>query len=119
MITNGIEEIILIAQDTTRYGTDLYRKPILFELLQEIDKLKGNFRFRLLYLYPDILTLEHLKKLTKLKKFIPYFDIPLQHISAPLLKKMGRFYNEEAIYKFLDFIKEEFPTRFVRTNIII
>ncbi|HCY21240.1 TPA: hypothetical protein DIC40_05330 [Patescibacteria group bacterium] len=88
MITNGIEEIILIAQDTTRYGTDLYGKPALFELLQEIDKLKGNFKFRLLYLYPDILTLDHLKKLTTLKKFLPYFDIPLQHISAPLLKKM-------------------------------
>lgn len=119
MITNGIEEIILIAQDTTRYGTDLYGKPMLFELLQEIDKLKGNFKFRLLYLYPDILTLDHLKKLTKLKKFIPYFDIPLQHISAPLLKKMGRFYNEEAVYQFLNFIKNNFPKRFVRTNIII
>ncbi len=119
MINNGIEEIILIAQDTTRYGTDLYGKPMLFELLQEIDKIKWNFTFRLLYLYPDILTLDHLKKLTKLKKFIPYFDIPLQHISAPLLKKMGRFYNEEAVYQFLDFIKNNFPTRFVRTNIII
>lgn len=119
MITNGIEEIILIAQDTTRYGTDIYGKSMLFELLQEIDKIKWNFRFRLLYLYPDILTLDHLKKLTKLKKFIPYFDIPLQHISAPVLKKMGRFYNEEAVYQFLDFIKNNFPTRFVRTNIII
>ena len=119
MINNGIEEIILIAQDTTRYGTDLYGKPMLFELLQEIDKLKGNFKFRLLYLYPDILTLDHLKKLTKLKKFIPYFDIPLQHISAPLLKKMGRFYNEEAVYQFLNFIKDNFPKKFVRTNIII
>lgn len=119
MINNGIEEIILIAQDTTRYGTDLYGKPMLFELLQEIDKIKWNFRFRLLYLYPDILTLDHLKKLTKLKKFIPYFDIPLQHISAPLLKKMGRFYNEEAVYQFLNFIKDNFPKRFIRTNIII
>lgn len=119
MIANGIEEIIIIAQDTTRYGTDIYGKPALFELLQKINKIKWNFSFRLLYLYPDILTLDHLKRLSKLKKFIPYFDIPLQHISAPLLKKMGRFYNEEAIYKFLDFIKKEFPTRFVRTNIII
>lgn len=119
MITNGIEEIILIAQDTTRYGTDLYGKPALFELLQEIDKLKGNFKFRLLYLYPDILTLDHLKKLTTLKKFLPYFDIPLQHISAPLLKKMWRFYNEEAVYQFLDFIKSNFPNGYMRTNIII
>ncbi len=119
MINNGIEEIILIAQDTTRYWTDIYWKPMLFELLQEIDNIKWNFRFRLLYLYPDILTLDHLKKLTKLKKFITYFDIPLQHISAPLLKKMGRFYNEEAVYQFLNFIKDNFPKRFIRTNIII
>ncbi|HCB51288.1 TPA: hypothetical protein DEP21_01755 [Patescibacteria group bacterium] len=119
MIANGIEEIILIAQDSTRYGTDLYGKPMLFELLQELENLKGNFTFRLLYLYPDILSLEHLKKLTTFKKFIPYFDIPLQHVSAPILKRMGRFYDEQAIGNFLDFIKNNFKTRFIRTNIII
>jgi len=119
MLDAGIEEIIIIAQDTTRYWTDIYGKPILFELLQEIDKIKWNFKFRLLYLYPDILTLEHLSKLTKLKKFIPYFDVPLQHISAPLLKKMWRFYDEEAVYKFLDFIKNNFKNSYIRTNIII
>jgi len=119
MIKAGIQEIILIAQDTTRYGTDLYGKPALFELLERLDKIRWDFKYRLLYLYPDVVTLKQLEKLTKLKKFIPYFDIPLQHISSPILKRMGRFYNEEYILKFLTQIKKLFSTRFVRTNLII
>ena len=94
MIENGIQEIILIAQDTTRYGTDLYGKPKLLKLLKKLDKLKGNFSYRLLYLYPDIVTLNQVKELKKLKKFIPYFDIPLQHISSLVLKRMGRFFPQ-------------------------
>lgn len=94
MIASGIKEIILIAQDTTRYGTDLYGKPQLLELLKKLDTLKGDFSYRLLYLYPDIVTLKQIKELKKLKKFIPYFDIPLQHTSSPILKRMGRFYDE-------------------------
>ena len=65
------------------------------------------------------MTLKQLENLQKLKKFIPYFDIPLQHISSSVLKRMGRFYDEKYIEKFLTQIKELFPTRFVRTNLII
>ena len=119
MIADGIKEIILIAQDTTRYGTDLYGEPKLLELLQKLDKLKGEFTYRLLYLYPDIVTLTQIKALAKLKKFIPYFDIPLQHISSPILKRMGRFYDESYITTFLNQIKISFPIKFMRTNLII
>lgn len=119
MIKAWIQEIILIAQDTTRYGTDLYGKPELFKLLEKIDKLPWDFRYRLLYLYPDVVTLKQLEKLTTLKKFIPYFDIPLQHISSTILKRMGRFYDEKYIEKFLAHITKLFPVRFVRTNLII
>ena len=119
MIKAWIQEIILIAQDTTRYGSDLYGKPALFELLEKLDKLRWDFKYRLLYLYPDVVTLKQLENLQKLKKFIPYFDIPLQHISSSVLKRMGRFYDEKYIEKFLTQIKELFPTRFVRTNLII
>ncbi|MDR2190004.1 MAG: hypothetical protein LBP53_02165 [Candidatus Peribacteria bacterium] len=73
----------------------------------------------MLYLYPDILTLHQLKKLTSFRKFIPYFDIPLQHIAAPILQKMGRFYDEPAIFQLLNFIKTNFPIHFIRTNVII
>jgi ribosomal protein S12 methylthiotransferase len=119
MVAAGIQEIIIIAQDTTRYGTDLYGEPSLIPLLQQIDKLPGDFRFRLLYLYPDVVTLKQLDELKKLKKFLPYFDIPLQHISSPVLKLMGRFYDEGYIQQFLEHIAKIFPVRFVRTNLII
>jgi len=91
MIDSGIEEIILIAQDTNRYGMDLYGKSMLFELLEELEKLETgdhDFMYRILYLYPDILTLNQLEKLKNFKRFIPYFDIPLQHISSNILKNM-------------------------------
>jgi tRNA A37 methylthiotransferase MiaB len=70
-------------------------------------------------LYPDVVTLNQVKELKTLKKFIPYFDIPLQHISSSVLKKMGRFYDEIYIQKFIDQIKKSFPVRFIRTNLII
>lgn len=70
-------------------------------------------------MYPDILTFNHIKALKKLKKFIPYFDIPLQHISSNVLKKMGRFYDETYIKQFIDQIKTSFPVRYIRTNFII
>ena len=119
MVASGIQEIILIAQDTVSYGTDLYGKSELFSLLKEIDKIPGDFTYRLLYLYPDLLSIQNLQQLAKSKKFIPYFDIPLQHISSPLLKRMGRFYNEEKIYELLKYIKKSFPTHLIRTNFII
>ena len=119
LINQGVKEIIFIAQDSTRYGTDLYGHSALFSLFEEVEKIEGDFRYRVLYLYPDLLTLDHLKKLTTFKKFIPYFDLPFQHISSPLLKSMKRFYDENMIYQFLDFIKEKFQPCFIRTNFII
>jgi ribosomal protein S12 methylthiotransferase len=120
MIQYGIKEIILIAQDTARYGMDLYRrKPMLGELLKKIDEIPGDFTYRLLYLYPDVLTKEHLQSMKKLKKFIPYFDIPLQHISPTVLKRMGRFYHTRSINNLLATIKKNFPLSYIRTNIII
>ena len=119
MVKNNIKEIIIISQDTTRYWIDLYWKPMLFELLEKIDKIEWDFVYRVLYLYPDVVTLKHLEKLKKLKKFLPYFDIPLQHISSNILKKMWRFYDTEYIYKFLDYIRWNFENAFVRTNIIV
>jgi ribosomal protein S12 methylthiotransferase len=119
LINQWVKEIILLAQDTTRYGIDLYWEAKLFELLEEIDKLEWDFNYRVLYLYPDILTKKHLEKLVKLKKFIPYFDLPLQHSSPTLLKSMWRFYDHEMTLKLLDFIKNNFKEYFIRTNFII
>jgi len=120
MIDAWIKEIVLIAQDTARYGMDLYRrKPMLGELLKKIDAIPGDFTYRLLYLYPDILSKDQLKEMTKLQKFIPYFDIPLQHISPTVLKRMGRFYHTRSINSLISTIKKIFPISYIRTNIIV
>jgi len=119
LVNNGVKEIILLAQDTNRYWLDLYGKSMLFELLENLDKIDWDFVYRVLYLYPDILTLKHLEKLKRLKKFVPYFDIPLQHINPEILKRMWRFYDKDHILKLLDFINKNFKEKFVRTNIIV
>ena len=119
MLANGIREIQIISQDTTRYGTDIYDEARLFDLLEQIDAIPGDFKVRLYYLYPDILTLDHLKRLKKLTKLLPYFDIPFQHSSEKILKLMGRHYDRTHIESFLDFIRSEFPNSFIRTSFII
>ena len=119
LVNNGAKEISLLAQDINRYWLDLYGKSMLFELLEELEKIDWDFMYRILYLYPDILTLKHLEKLKNLKKFIPYFDIPLQHINPEILKRMWRFYDKNHILKLLDFINKKFKEKFVRTNIIV
>ncbi len=108
MVKSWIKEIEIISQDTTRYWVDLYKSPKLLELLEEIDKIPGDFKYRLFYMYPDILSLKHLERLSKLKKLLPYFDFPFQHISPKILKAMWRFYDENHIYKILNYIKQNF-----------
>lgn len=71
------------------------------------------------YLYPDTLTLSHLEKLTKFKKFIPYFDVPFQHASEKILRLMGRHYDRRHIDDFLAFIRQRFPESIVRTSFIV
>lgn len=119
LLKQWIEELIIVAQDTMRYGTDFSGKSQLLPLLHELDKLPYDFKYRILYLYPDILTLKQLEEFASLEKFIPYFDIPLQHISPKLLKSMGRFYDDKMIHTLLKWIRKLFPNSFIRTNIII
>ena len=119
LLKQWIEELIIVAQDTMRYWTDFSSKSQLLPLLHELDNLPYDFKYRILYLYPDILTLKQLEEFATLKKFIPYFDIPLQHISPKLLKLMWRFYDDKMIHTLLKWIRSLFPNSFIRTNIII
>lgn len=109
MLSQGIREIQILSQDTTRYGTDIYDEPRLIEMLEAIDKTIADSgidaRYRVYYLYPDILTLSHLEKLAQLKYFLPYFDIPFQHASENILKLMWRHYDRGHIDAFLDKIR--------------
>ena len=119
LLKQWIEELIIVAQDTMRYWTDFSSKSQLLPLLHELDKLPYDFKYRILYLYPDILTLKQLEDFATLKKFIPYFDIPLQHISPKLLKSMWRFYDDKMIHTLLKWIHKLFHNAFIRTNIIV
>ena len=123
MLSQGIREIQIISQDTTRYGTDIYGESHLIEMLQVIDETitasGTGAKYRVYYLYPDILTLSHLEKLAKLKHFLPYFDIPFQHASENVLKLMGRHYDRTHIDSFIEYIRAHFPTSFIRTAFII
>jgi ribosomal protein S12 methylthiotransferase len=164
MVANGIREIEIIAQDTTRYGSDLLpaagqdpknlktgegfsalatppvdsetpttapagtvtsssqntqTASLLLDLLERLGKLPGDFRYRTFYLYPDTLTLGHLDRLAKLKKFLPYFDIPFQHSHPDILKKMGRFYDRAHMDDVLKAIRSKFPKSFIRTSFIV
>jgi len=119
MLSQWAKEIILIAQDSTRYGVDIYGESALLMLLRDLEMMEEDFVVRVLYLYPDILTSELLESLLELKKFIPYFDIPLQHINPQLLKKMWRYSDVDEIRNMLIFIRENFENSYIRTNFIV
>lgn len=119
MLANGVKEICILSQDTLNYGKDLYEKRALIDLLHDIDRVEWDFEYKLFYVYPDMMDFSFLEELKKLRKFIPYFDIPFQHISPQVLKRMGRYYDDKAIYTILDFIRENFPLSFIHTNFII
>ena len=116
---NGYEEIILIAQDTTKYGIDLYGKLRLPELLNELCKIKGIKWIRFLYAYPESITNELIKVVKENKKICNYFDIPIQHFSNKILKKMNRKTDKESIIKIVKKIRKELPDVILRTSLIV
>ena len=90
LVKKGVTEIILIAQDTTGYGVDLYKKPMLAKLLEELNKIEGLGWLRIMYAYPTQMTDELLDTIARLDKVVKYVDIPLQHSHPEMLKMMNR-----------------------------
>ena len=115
----GIKELIIIAQDTTKYGKDLYGKSKLAELLTELCKIKELHWIRFLYSYPEGITDELIQVVKKEKKIAKYFDIPIQHISNEVLKKMNRKTSKENIEKLISKIRKEIPEVTLRTSLIV
>ena len=113
----GYEEIIVIAQDTTKYGIDLYGKTRLAELLNEISKIDGIRWIRFLYAYPETITDELIKVVKETDKVCKYFDIPLQHISDLVLKRMNRKSNSKSIRELIQKIRKEIPETILRTSL--
>ncbi|MDR0978972.1 MAG: 30S ribosomal protein S12 methylthiotransferase RimO [Lachnospiraceae bacterium] len=116
---SGIEELIVIAQDTTKYGIDIYGESKLAELLQKISDIKGIKWIRFLYAYPESITTELIELVKTNPKVCKYFDIPLQHISDSVLKRMNRKSNSESIKMLIKLIRFEIPNVVIRTSLIV
>lgn len=119
LAAQGIKEIIIIAQDTTKYGTDIYGESKLAELLNKISQIDGIKWIRFLYSYPEGITQELIKTVKENEKICKYFDIPIQHISNEVLKKMNRKTSKKKIEKLITDIKKEIPDATLRTSLIV
>jgi len=115
----GIKEIIVIAQDTTKYGVDLYGESKLSELLNELCKIDGFEWIRFLYSYPESITDELIETVKNNDKICKYFDIPIQHISDTVLKRMNRKTTGEKIENLIKKIKKSIPNAMLRTSLIV
>ncbi len=115
---NSVTEIIVIAQDTSRYGLDLYKEKKLPELIRELDKTEFIKWIRIHYLYPEAITDELLTEIKNSKKVLPYFDIPIQHINNRILSLMNRKTTKEEIISLLKKIKKMMPQSVIRTSLI-
>ncbi len=114
----GVKELILIAQDTTRYGLDIYGKPQLPSLLKELEKVEGIEWIRLHYTYPDKVLYQVLEVMKDSKKICHYLDIPLQHISDPVLSSMRRGHTKALAADILKQFRRQIPDVAVRTTMI-
>lgn len=118
LASNGVKELILIAQDTSKYGLDLYDKKILPELLQELSEIAGLKWIRFLYTYPEDITDELVDVVAKNEKICSYFDIPVQHSNDRILKLMNRSTSKKDILSKINLIRNTIPDAVIRTTLI-
>lgn len=115
---NGVKELIVIAQDTTKYGVDIYGEYKLAELLRKLCKVDGIEWIRVLYCYPEAITDELIKTFAEEEKLVKYMDIPLQHCDAQVLKRMGRGGSREELTALIKKLRENIPGMVLRTTFI-
>ena len=116
---DGIKELIVIAQDTTKYGIDIYGKPMLAELLDKLCKIDGFKWIRFLYAYPESITDELIEVVKNNDKICNYFDIPLQHFADKVLRRMNRKSDSKSIKNTITKIRKEIPDVILRTTFIV
>jgi ribosomal protein S12 methylthiotransferase len=119
LATRGVKELVVIAQDTTKYGCDLYGKEMLPELLEELANIDGLKWIRIMYSYPESITEELVKVIKKYDNICNYFDMPIQHASNKILKLMNRKTTKEDILSKIEMIRTHIPDATVRTTIIV
>ncbi len=115
----GVKELVVISQDTTRYGSDIENNGDIVVLLKELLKIKEFSYIRLLYLYPDEISDELIELIGKEERLTPYFDIPIQHASSKVLKDMNRRGDREFLLKLFNKIKKKVPNAILRTTLIV
>ena len=114
----GVKELILVAQETTLYGKDIYGEKKLPELLRELCKVSGIQWIRILYCYPEEITKELVEVIKTEKKICHYLDIPIQHASDRVLKRMGRRTNKAQLIEMIEYLRQEIPDIVLRTTLI-
>jgi ribosomal protein S12 methylthiotransferase len=119
LVADGVRELIIVAQDTTYYGLDLYGRVRLAELLRELDRIDGLEWIRILYAYPIHFTDELIETLASATKIIPYLDMPLQHINDRLLRRMQRRVNRAETEELLALLRQAIPSLTLRTTFIV
>ncbi|MGA1861941.1 30S ribosomal protein S12 methylthiotransferase RimO [Deferribacter thermophilus] len=119
LIDQGFKELILISQDTTKYGVDIYGSFMIKSLLEKLSSLEGDFYIRTLYLNPDGVDEELIDLILNNPKIINYFEIPIQHINDRILKLMNRKSNSSHIKQIFSLIREKSDDAFIRTTFIV
>lgn len=115
----GASELIIVAQDTTRYGTDIYGKKTLPLLLQKLKEIEGVRWLRVLYLYPEEFNDELISEIRDNEKVVKYLDLPIQHISDTVLKRMARRTKKKDILALIEKLRQEIPEIVLRTSLIV
>ena len=118
LAADGVRELNVIAQDTTRYGEDLYGKPSLDRLLTELCKIEGLHWIRVLYCYPDSITDELIDVMAREEKIVNYIDLPLQHCNSAILRRMHRRGDRESLTALLRTMRERIPNVIFRSTFI-
>ncbi len=119
LIRNGVKELVLVAQDCGMYGTDLYGKKTLADMLSKLTSIKGDYWIRILYIYPERIDEDLLKMMSGSKKICPYLDIPLQHGDSDVLKSMRRPYDLKRTFDKINLIRRYIPAITLRTSLIV
>lgn len=117
LVSKGVTEVVLIAQDTTSYGIDIYGKPSLAKLLEELNKIDGLGWIRIMYAYPTQVTDELIDAMAKLDKVVKYLDLPLQHYDKEVLKAMRRPEFDYAVL--IKKLRDKIPNIAIRTAFIV
>lgn len=115
---SGVRELIVVAQDTTYYGIDIFGEPRLRELLEQLDQVEGLDWIRLMYFYPMYIDEPLLRTIAQAKRILPYIDMPLQHASNPVLRRMSRRVTRESTIEMVSMMRQTIPDLVLRTTMI-